>query len=166
MNCTIRSLAAEDERFLWEMLYQALYVPEGGSALPREVIHLPELARYVRGWGREGDCGCLASDPVTSEPIGAVWLRLLVGDNKGYGYVDDDTPELGIAVLPEYRNRGIGTQLLTHLFGSVGGQSSISLSVSANNPAVRLYQRLGFEIVSTTDELLLMKRDYKQTKLG
>jgi ribosomal protein S18 acetylase RimI-like enzyme len=162
MNSIIQFLTSKDEPFLWEMLYQALYIPEGQSALPREVVHLPELSRYVKGWGREGDCGLFVSDTVIGQPVGAVWLRLLVGDNKGYGYVNDDTPELGIAVLPEYRGQGIGTQLLTHLFASVCGQSSISLSVSANNPAVRLYKRFGFEILSKTDESLLMKRDYRQ----
>jgi GNAT superfamily N-acetyltransferase len=98
MSCIIRLLALEDKLFLWEMLYQALHVPEGQPALPREVIHLPELARYVQGWG---------------QPVAAVWLRLLMSENKGYGYVGDDTPELSIAVLPEYRGQGIGTELLT-----------------------------------------------------
>ncbi len=97
----------EDEPFLWEMLYQALYIPKGQSAPPRDVVSLPE-ACYVRGWGREGDCG-LASDAITKQPIGAVWLRLLVGNRKGYGYVDDGTPELSIAVYPEYRGQGVGT---------------------------------------------------------
>ncbi|PZV17603.1 MAG: GNAT family N-acetyltransferase [Leptolyngbya sp.] len=142
------------------MLYQALYVSKGQSALPREVIHLPELAHYVQGWGREGDCGFLAIDAVIGQPLGAVWVRLLVGENKGYGYVDNRTPELGIAVFPGYCGQGIGT----HLLASICGQSSISLSVSANNPAVKLYDRFGFEVISRTDESLLMKRkrDYRQ----
>ena len=40
-------------------------------------------------------------------PIGAAWLRLLKGDERGYGHVDDETPELGMAVLPAYRGRGV-----------------------------------------------------------
>lgn len=159
MECIIRPLVSEDETFLWEMLYQALYVPEGQTALPREVIHLPEIARYVRGWGREGDCGFLASDAVTDQPVGAVWLRLLVGENQGYGYVDDDTHELSIAVLPEHRGQGIGTELLACLFSSVYGHSSISLSVSEDNPALRLYQRFGFAVVRKSAGSLTMKRD-------
>ncbi len=159
MNCIIRPLMIEDEPFLWEMLYQALYIPKGQSAPPRDVVSLPELACYVRGWGREGDCGFLASDAITKHPIGAVWLRLLVGDRKGYGYVDDGTPELSIAVYPEYRGQGVGTQLLTHLFSSNCGQSSISLSVSVNNPALRLYERFGFKVVSKSAESLTLRRD-------
>ncbi|MEO1148122.1 MAG: N-acetyltransferase [Cyanobacteria bacterium J06638_22] len=158
MNCTIRSLTPDDQAFLWEMLYQVLHVPEGHPALPREIVQLPELARYVQGWGREGDCGVLASNATTDQPIGAVWLRSLVGENKGYGYVDDETVELSIAVLPTYRGQGIGTQLLTHLLASACGRSPISLSVSADNPAMRLYERFGFEIVSQSDDSFTMKR--------
>jgi len=159
MNCIIRPLELEDEPFLWEMLYQAIHVPEGQTTLPREIVQIPELARYVQGWGREGDCGFLSSDTLTSQPIGAVWLRLPIGEYKGYGYVNDNTSELSIAVLPEYRGQGVGTQLLTHLFASKYGQSSISLSVSADNPAVRLYERFRFKIVSRSDESLTMKRN-------
>ncbi len=142
------------------MLYQALYVPEGQLALPHEAIHLPELARYVQGWGQPGDCGFLASDETTGQPVGAVWLRLLKNENKGYGYVDDDTPELSIAVLPEYRGQGIGTDLLNCLVASGYKHSSISLSVSEGNPAFRLYERFGFEVVSKNAGSLTMKRDY------
>ncbi|MCT7991918.1 GNAT family N-acetyltransferase [Laspinema olomoucense] len=158
MNCIIRPLISKDQPFLWEMLYQALYVPGGQSVPPREVVQLPELARYVRGWKRVGDCGFLASDAATGQSVGAVWLRLLVGENRGYGYVDDDTPELSIAVVPGYRGQGLGTQLLIHLLASASGQSSISLSVSVDNPALRLYERFGFEVVSKSEGSLTMKR--------
>lgn len=113
----------------------------------------------MQGWGREDDCGFLGSDTLTSQPIGAVWLRLPIGKHKGYGYVDDNTSELSIAVLPEYRGQGIGTQLLTHLFASKWGKSSISLNVSADNRAVRLYERFGFDIISRSDGSLTMKRN-------
>lgn len=144
----IQALKDEDEPFLWEMLYQALYLPEGQAPLPREVIYSPELARYVQGWGRDNDCGFVVIDSLTEQAVGAVWLRLLTGEDKGYGYVDDETPELGIAVFPEYRGQGIGTQLLAHLLESPCGRSSISLSVSVDNPAVKLYERFGFGVVN------------------
>lgn len=84
----MRPLTLEDQPFLWEMLYQALYVPKGQTAPPPEVIHLPELAGYVQGWGREGDRGFLASDAATDQPVGAVWLRLMTGESKGYAYIE------------------------------------------------------------------------------
>jgi ribosomal protein S18 acetylase RimI-like enzyme len=158
MDYIIRRLIPGDEAFLWEMLYQAIYVPEGKPAPPREIVRLPELARYVRGWGDAGDCGFLASDAATSQAVGAAWLRLLAGTNRGFGYVDDATPELSIAVLPEYRGRGIGTQLLVHLLESGCGYSTVSLSVSVGNPAIRLYERFGFEVVGDNGVSLTMRR--------
>jgi ribosomal protein S18 acetylase RimI-like enzyme len=154
----LRALTAGDQPFLWEMLYQALYVPTGQPAPPRTIINQPELARYVEGWGREGDRGFLVYDAHTEQPVGAIWLRLLVGDNKGYGYIDDETPELGIAVLPAHRGQGIGTQLLRALLDSPPGQFSLSLSVSVDNPAVKLYKRFGFVVVRGRGRSLVMKR--------
>ncbi|NJK64878.1 MAG: GNAT family N-acetyltransferase, partial [Synechococcaceae cyanobacterium SM2_3_1] len=101
----------------------------------------------------------LASDAATSQPVGAVWLRLMVGENKGYGYIDDNTPELYIAILPEYRGQGIGTQLLSHLFNSECWSPSISLSVSVGNSAVRLYERFGFTVVGKSCDSMTMRRD-------
>ena len=52
---------------------------------------------------------------------------------------------LDIALLPEYRNQGIGTRLLQDIIdeGDKGGHP-VSIYVEFNNPALRLYQRLGF----------------------
>jgi ribosomal protein S18 acetylase RimI-like enzyme len=120
-------------------------VPEGSTPFTRNVIDRPELAKYVSAWGRDGDMGFVAVDADSGEPIGAAWLRLLKGDERGYGYVDDETPELGMAVLPEYRERGVGSDLLGRLLKSAEAvYRSVCLSVSADNPAVRLYERAGF----------------------
>ncbi len=158
MKNTIRALTSTDEPFLWEMLYQAIFVPDGKDAPPREVVRSPELARYVQGWGREGDCGYLSYDVTTGQPVGAVWLRQFASSERGYGYIDDATPELSIAVLPEYRGCGIGTQLLSHLFASDCGRIPVSLSVSVGNKGITLYEHFGFEVVSKCAESLTMKR--------
>ena len=101
----------------------------------------------------------MAVDPVTARQIGAAWLRLLSGDQRGYGYVDDATPELTIAVVPECRGKGVGTRLLSHLLATAEScYSSLSLSVLTDNPALRLYERLGFETVGTCGRSLVMKR--------
>src|SRR5688572_26890228 len=111
MTFCIRPATRDDEPFLWEILYHALYEPPGDPPLPRDVVQLPELARYVRGWSDDpDDLGVIAVE--SGRPIGAAWLRRLTGANRGYGYVDDETPELSIAVRPEYRGRGVGTRLL------------------------------------------------------
>lgn len=154
----IRPLARSDEPFLWEMLFQSLYVPDGRAPFERSILDHPDIARYVEGWGREDDSGFVALDE-SGRPVGAVWLRLFKGRERGFGYVDDKTPELGVAVLPEYRGRGVGTSLLSRLIEAAGDKyESISLSVSAGNPAARLYQRLGFEEVGQSGDARTMKR--------
>jgi ribosomal protein S18 acetylase RimI-like enzyme len=154
----IRPLTPADEPLLWDMLYYAIYVSEGQAPPEHDVVKQPELATYVAGWGQESDIGFVALDGEGKQPLGAAWLRLLKGDSKGFGYVDEATPELSMAVLPEYRGRGIGTRLLTRLLQvAANHHSAVSLSVDTDNPALRLYRRLGFEVVGTSGTSLTMK---------
>jgi ribosomal protein S18 acetylase RimI-like enzyme len=155
----IRPLSETDEPLLRQLLYHAIFVPEGSKPPPPEVVQQPELARYVEGWGRPGDLGFKA---VTAEgkPIGTAWIRLLGGTERGYGYINDATPELSIALLPDYRGQGIGTRLLEHLLAAARKQfDGISLSVSAENPAIHLYRRVGFATVATEGASYTMKLD-------
>jgi GNAT superfamily N-acetyltransferase len=150
-----RRLTPADEPFLWDMLYMAIHMPEGSPLPPREIVHSPELARYVDGWGKPGDEGFMALDG--EKPVGAVWIRLLTGENKGYGYVDDATPELSIALLPEYRGQGIGRQLIGWLLEfSLPVYSGVCLSVSRDNPAVKLYETCEFVVVNSDPSTLVM----------
>lgn len=153
MPYSIRPLTNEDEPFLWEMLYQAAHMAEEGETTVKAVIAHPVLARYVKDWGRQDDIGFVAIELNSNQSVGAAWLRLLTGDNKGFGYVDDTTPELVIAVLPKHRGNGVGTQLLTRLLAAAkASYPSVSLNVGARNPAWRLYQRLGFEVVEGSEK--------------
>src|SRR5262249_48531336 len=81
---------------------------------PRDVVQHPDLARYVRHWGQEQDLGAVALHPTQGKPIGAAWLRLWDGAERGYGFLDAQTPELSMAVRPAYRGQGVGTRLLAH----------------------------------------------------
>jgi ribosomal protein S18 acetylase RimI-like enzyme len=144
---TIRPLTAADEPVLWIMLYLAVHVPEGDPTPPLNIVFLPGLARYARGWGRPNDLGLAAYDDV-GLPVGAAWLRLMAGEERGYGWVSDQIPELSIAVIPEQRGRGLGSCLLQHTLDAAAERfSAVSLSVSRDNPATRLYQRMGFRTV-------------------
>ena len=161
MTFAIRPLTPADEPFLWDMLYQALYVPEGHPPFPREMVHEPEIRRYAQGWGQSTDIGVMALDD--ERPVGAAWLRLLIGNNKGFGYVDENTPELSIAVLPEYRAKGVGSNLLVRLVEMAKAHySAMCLSVSSENPAQRLYQRLGFEVVGENGSSLKMVKRWSK----
>jgi [ribosomal protein S18]-alanine N-acetyltransferase len=161
----IRPIKQTDVPFLWEILYLCIYIPEGITPPAKdEILNHPDIAKYVKDWGTQGDQGLIAVDTQTGLSIGSAWLRLFDSHNKGYGYVNDITPELSIAIVPEYRNQGIGTQLLMRLLeaAKISGYSSISLSVDPHNPAVRLYQKLGFKKIGISGTSWTMKLDLKQ----
>ena len=133
----IRSAGAQDLPFLRDMLRHAYYARWGSEA------DVP-LERYVAGWGRPGDSALVAIDEF--QPVAAAWYRLFEADEPGYGFVDADTPELTIAVVPSRRGRGLGEQLLSALLeqAQAEGYVQISLSVEPDNPALRLYEQHGF----------------------
>jgi ribosomal protein S18 acetylase RimI-like enzyme len=154
----IRPATPEDEPFLREMLYQSLYVEEGADPFPTEVLERPELSRYVEGWGRAGDLGFVAVQAGSGRAVGAAWSRLPGVVDKGFAYLDDETPELAVAVSPGHRGVGVGTALLKRLLSAASASfHSMSLSVSPDNPARRLYERLGFETVEVRGGHPLMK---------
>jgi len=147
MDNEIRTLTNEDASVLWKMLIYAAHE----SSL-EAVQNQPGLVRYVSDWGRSGDLGLVAW--VNQKSVGAVWLRQWVGEDKGFGYLDDAIPELAIAVHPEYRNQGIGQELLSRIIKIAQSEyPAISLSVRAENPAVRLYERAGFVKVEGSESV-------------
>lgn len=111
----------------------------------------PEVAHYVTGWMRSGDAGIVAD--LAGESVGAAWWRSFTAADPGYGYVADDVPEIGLAVLAGYRGRGIGRSLMRELMrkGRTEGIRGLSISVEDGNmPARRLYESLGFTTVGRT----------------
>lgn len=151
MSYRVRPVTKDDEPFLWEMLYHAAHMAEEGATSPEAAKQNPDLMKYVKDWGRETDIGCLALATESNQPIGAAWIRLLIGNEKTISYVNDLTPELAIAVLPNYIGSGVGTQLLTHVLAAAEKRyTSVVLSVRASNPAQRLYTRMGFVVIGKT----------------
>jgi GNAT superfamily N-acetyltransferase len=149
----LRPLTAHDEAILWDMLHQAIS-REGQAPPPREIIHQPEYARFVKGWGRPGDRGFVAFDKTEEALLGAVWLRAQLEEES-----PDAAPELAFVVRPGHRQRGIGASLLTQFIRANPSLDTIALRVGANSPAVRLMERFGFEIASQSDKAVVMHRD-------
>jgi ribosomal protein S18 acetylase RimI-like enzyme len=144
----IRPLGAGEEWFLREMLYEAIFTPADEKPLPESIVELPELNHYIAGFGRQGDICCVAEQG--GALIGAIWSRLFSEERKGYGFVDEQTPEISMAIKPAYRGQGIGTMLLNTLIEVLyrQGYKQLSLSVDTRNQALGLYKKTGFEVVS------------------
>ena len=87
--------------------------------------------------------------------------RLLVNEDSSAMHLID------IALVEEYRNRGIGTQLLNELQRECDlRQMALRLHVLAANPARRFYRRLGFKEVSADEIYVRMERSPKPASEG
>jgi ribosomal protein S18 acetylase RimI-like enzyme len=84
-----------------------------------------------------------------------------MANRGGYGFVDEATPELSIAVVPSRRGHGIGGDLMRALLDRARreGYESISLSVAKDSPAVGLYERYGFAKVDERDGAVTMRAE-------
>lgn len=143
-----------DERpLLNDFLYEAIYIPDGVAPPPRSIILNDDLQVYVRDFGMQPDDRCLVA-VVDERVTGAVWTRIM----KDYGHVADDIPSLAISLYKEYRNQGIGSDLLGQMLQLLrkDGYHKVSLSVQKENYAAGMYLKAGFEIWKETPEEYIM----------
>ena len=91
----------------------------------------------------------VAEDLSKSKVVGVVIVYL---DTDDVWFIHE------IAVLPDYRGKGIGTQLMEKMISYIKGKGGekIKLYVSADNAnAIELYKKLGFTIASQRDLMIL-----------
>jgi ribosomal protein S18 acetylase RimI-like enzyme len=151
----IRPGTPQDARFLRDMLRHAYYWRSSGF---EDETGLHPM-RYVENWGCPGDAAVIALDE--GFPVGAAWYRLFKREAPGYGFIDEQTPELSIAVVPSRRGHGFGGELMDALFARAraDGYKAISLSVAKDSPAVALYERYGFAKIDERDGAITMRAD-------
>ena len=139
----IRPIVPADQAVLWELLHVALWDPPPAGLRPREILHHPAVRIYAEDWGHPEDVGVIGE--IDGEVAGACWMRLVTG-GVGLGYVDDETPQLGIALFPKFQHQGHGERLMRAALDAARahGYRQVSLTVHPENPAIRLYERCGF----------------------
>jgi ribosomal protein S18 acetylase RimI-like enzyme len=165
MNVTTRPARADDLDHVKWALYTAVSWSSERSIPPyEEVIDHPELARYHHGWMRPGDRGVVAE--ADGAVVGVALCRLFTEADHGHGYVDDQTPELAVAVAEACRGRGVGARLMEELAEQVraAGYEQLSLSVDTENPARHLYDRLGYVTVFEDEGGARMILDLRQPR--
>lgn len=153
MDYTIRTLKEGEYAVLEDFLYEAIFIPEGASAPPREIIYRPELQVYVSDFGkRKGDMGLVAE--ADNKIVGAVWVRIM----NDYGHIDDDTPSFAISLYKDYRGHGMGTALMKEMLCVLkkAGYKQASLAVQKENYAVKMYQKVGFKTIDENEEEYIM----------
>ena len=152
----IREIKPTEIPLLADFLYEAIFQRDEQPRLPRDVITQPELQVYIENFGRKDD-HCLVAEG-DSKIIGAVWTRIIAGNVRGFGNVDDQTPEFAISLYPEYRNSGIGTALMKEMLQHLKtkGYRQVSLAVQKDNYALSMYQAVGFSVIDELDQEYLM----------
>ncbi|MDQ3895142.1 MAG: GNAT family N-acetyltransferase [Actinomycetota bacterium] len=151
----IRRGSALDVPFLRDMLHHAYYWRESDADASEPV------SRYVANFGRRGDAALIAIED--HRRVGAAWYRLFTRDEPGFAFLDESTPEVSIAVVPNMRGRGTGSQLLSALMERARqeGYPALSLSVERDNPSIKLYERHGFRPVREEGDTVVMRADIR-----
>ena len=152
MDYKIREIRKNEYSILFDFLYEAIFIPEGMDKPPKSIIEQPELQVYIEDFGKKDDW-CLVAE-VKGKIVGAVWVRIM----DDYGHIDDETPSFAISLYEEYRNMGIGTALMRNMLELLKnkGYKQTSLSVQKANYAVRMYQKVGFEVIDENEEEYIM----------
>jgi GNAT superfamily N-acetyltransferase len=145
----LRPVESHDVRFLRDMLRHAYHWRID------EDVERP-VYRYVRNWGRKGDAGVIALEG--AHAYGAAWYRLFTADEPGFGFVDESTPELTIAVVPSRRGKGAGKELLEALVARARADGFSAVSLSTDPGQVGWYERFGFEKAGETSHAVTMLR--------
>lgn len=137
-DLVIRPAVQDDLCVLWEFLAMAAYAPDAEAAKA-----VPGVAKYLVGWQRPGDFGFIAGR--NGEIIGAAWARRFSDEELESPYGDGESPKVSIGVRPNAPGRGVGEKLMRVLIGEADRRGlGLYLSVRSENPARRLYERLGF----------------------
>ena len=146
MEYLIRDMRPDEWPLLEEFLYEAIFVPEGFEVeIPRSVIYDdPKCRAAFEGFGELPDDRAVVA-VVENKVVGACWVRT----TDEYGHIDGQTPSFSISLYEQYRGQGIGGAMMRRMLEDLreAGYARASLSVQKENPALRLYKRLGFRIV-------------------
>ena len=142
----LRAVDQQDTRFLRDMLRHAYHWRMGDPDLP--------VFRYVKNWGRPGDAGVIAT--AGPNAYGAAWYRLFPASAPGFAFVDEQTPEVTIAVVPSKRGHGTGAELLEALLTQARTDGFSRISLSAEPGQTGFYEKHGFSEESRDDRTVTM----------
>lgn len=149
----IREIDKSEYEILNDFLYEAIFIPEGTEKPPKDIIKNKDLQVYVEEFGSRKDDNCLVAE-CDNKIVGACWTRIM----NDYGHVDEETPSFAISLYEDYRGKGIGTDLMIKMLELLKqkGYKKASLAVQKANYAVKMYKKVGFEIVDENNEEFIM----------
>ena len=148
---TLRPIEPDDEEFLYRV-----YAGTREAELAQVAWDAAQKEAFLR-------MQFTAQHQYYQEHYAGAAFQVILADGRPAGrlYVarwPDEIRIVDIALLPEYRNAGIGTALLRDLLaeGARAGKP-VSIHVERFNPALRLYERLGFTSITDKGVYLLLE---------
>ena len=159
-SITLRPVHAGDEEFLYGVYAstrQEELAQTGWGEAQREAFLRQQFdaqSRYYREHYQDTSFDVILAD---CRPIGRLYVARW----------PEEIRIVDIALLPEYRGAGVGTAMLGELISeSEASAKPLSIHVERFNPALRLYERLGFREVEDKGVYLLMQRAPETRRLG
>jgi GNAT superfamily N-acetyltransferase len=159
MSLYLRPVLPEDDRFVYELLYDNFYETlmahfwDPKIRDPLIKLQIDGQRSQYRAEFPNADHGIIMYD---DRPIG----RILMDRRTEWHYLVD------ILIQRQYRKKGIGTWLLRALcIEAEMMQKPMRLTVRTTNPAKELYKRLGFHIIEDYTMVWLMERPVGATVL-
>lgn len=145
MPVTLRPVAPDDEDFLFELFRQTIV---GELAALGDAILRMQFKAQLLAYSAEFPAGEHQIIMLGDRAIGRVLVERNESENRG----------VDIALLSEYRNGGIGRMLVQELLDEAARAGKpFRISVVKSNPALHLYQRLGFKTTGDTGTQFLME---------
>jgi GNAT superfamily N-acetyltransferase len=92
-------------------------------------------------------------------------VRIIAVGNSEVGWLQSSVRDDGLFVAQlfvddPFQGQGIGTEVMNRLIGEASRlNQAVRLAVVKTNPALRLYERLGFHITHEDDRKFYMKRN-------
>jgi ribosomal protein S18 acetylase RimI-like enzyme len=161
-TCTLRPARPEDDSFFFRLFAESqeqLALLRSNEVLWQSLVEMQYRGRkisYATAFPEACDSVlCLDDGDGHSSPVG----RLLV-DRKAHRWRIVD-----ISVLREHRGRGLGRMALKECQAQCkDAEAKLELEVTPQNPAGRLYRRLGFRV--TGEDLLAVRMEWNAAEYG
>ena len=150
----IREMQPKEYPLLENFLYEAIFQRDEENLLPKSIIKEPALNIYIENFGNAPGDFCFCAE-ISGAVVGAAWVRII----KGFGHVDDKTPEFAVSLYKEHRGQGIGTALMREMLKHLSekGYKKTSLAVQKDNYALKMYENLGFRRCDENAEEYIME---------
>jgi len=136
---------------------EQLQIQPIGRLRPARLEDLPALKRHERIYNAERQVR-LRRDYHTEIKEGSIFVFPLPNSDAIAGVIKMGYPSqhhvmiLGTFIFPEYRHQGLGAQMMADLCDKIFKMTGLKAALNVdddNEPAVLLYQKLGFQTVGT-----------------